>query len=69
MYVTEVKRWTAIFVGVIGVLTAAHALPLMIDNVNGDTTHWNTIAPYLFLCKAVFAGGIAIINALTEESS
>ena len=65
LYVTQVKRWTAIIVGIIGVLVAAHAVPLP-GNEPGD---WGTFNNVLMLVKALATSLIAVINALTEESS
>lgn len=62
----NIKRWTSIIVGVIGVLTAAHAIPLISENATGT---WSEVAPWLFLSKAVLVGAIAIINAITQESN
>ena len=65
MYVTEVKRWTAIIVGIIGVLVAAHALPIP----GNETTEWGTFNNVLMLVKALATGLIAVINALPEEDN
>lgn len=65
----NIKRWTSIIVGVIGVLTAAHAIPLLNYDGSGAPEWANEVHAILVVSKAVMVGAIAVINAITQESN